>query len=93
MLLKVIQIEFTLQVPLEEPISFYMIMYPVYCIAETLVIGTNRKRYSEENARDSYFSFFIIPTIAGCLMIGWNLIFEPIGIMSNLWKYPDGRFT
>ena len=69
-----------------------MIMYPVYCVAETIIIGLKRNRYDENiNYRYSYFSLFSIPFVSGLLMIGWNLIFEPIGILNNLWYYPDGK--
>jgi uncharacterized membrane protein len=79
-------------VPLTIPCSWFMMLYPSYCMADLIVNGLINPRHTNMTAG----KILIIAVITGLITTSWDLIADPIGsTQSSIWiwnNYPGAFF-
>eukprot|EP01095_Lingulamoeba_sp_RSL-Kostka_P011101 TRINITY_DN4147_c0_g1_i1.p1 TRINITY_DN4147_c0_g1~~TRINITY_DN4147_c0_g1_i1.p1 ORF type:complete len:344 (-),score=63.17 TRINITY_DN4147_c0_g1_i1:30-1061(-) len=78
-------------VPLEIPFSWYMMLYPCFCVADNIVSGASHKRKAEQMITSKgtmVASRISLAVLTALIMIGWDLGADPLGsTLSSIWKW------
>lgn len=76
-----------LDVPLEVPFSWFMMLYPSFCVADLIIEGQAHSR----RPKSRWLSLITISTCTAFVVTGWDLAADPLGSTdSGIWVWTHG---
>eukprot|EP01095_Lingulamoeba_sp_RSL-Kostka_P000038 TRINITY_DN1006_c0_g1_i1.p1 TRINITY_DN1006_c0_g1~~TRINITY_DN1006_c0_g1_i1.p1 ORF type:complete len:338 (-),score=46.28 TRINITY_DN1006_c0_g1_i1:16-999(-) len=85
-----------LSVPIEIPFSWYMMLYPSFCVADDIISGKPHTRKLERlPIKTLVVKRIFLVLLTSIIMIGWDLGADPMGSTHSsiwIWKNNDGMY-